>query len=158
MVMELGIASLAGLGVYVADVARRFSKTSHGDNPWTFEAFYNTLTHVIHMEKSISLINGTVNVAYRCPSVNAAVGGVSNSYHLLGLAVDIKPGAGFTPESASRTLYVAATSGTLGPVRTVIWEPTWAHIEWHNPKDIGPPPPTRFFKKVGDKYETVKAS
>lgn len=154
--LELAIAGLAGLGVAVAEVAKRYSVTSHGANPWTYESFYNVLTHVWWMEQAIAKIDGKINVAYRCPAVNAAVGGVGNSYHMRGLAVDIGPGAGFTPESASRKLYAEACAGQLGPVRTVIWEPTWAHIEWHDPTEVGPPPPTRFFKKVGDKYEVVK--
>ena len=105
----------------------------------------------------MSLVGGSLNDAYRCPQVNAAVGGVATSYHQRGLAIDIHPGAGFTPESASRKLYAAAKAGQLGPVRTVIWEPTWAHVDYHDPAEVGPPPPLNFFKKVGSKYERIPA-
>lgn len=155
MIEELTVAGLAMMAAYAARVAKDFSVTSHGSNPWTQEAYSNCLAHAHRMQQAIKMVNGKINVAYRCPQVNAAVGGVPDSYHMRGLAVDIGPGSGFTAESASRTLYAAACKGTLGPVRTVIWEPGWAHIEWTDPKTVGPPAPPRFFKKVGDKYETV---
>ena len=35
-----------------------------------------------------------INSGYRCPALNKAVGGVKNSSHLIGYAVDIKPQPG----------------------------------------------------------------
>lgn len=157
MIETLSLAGLAALGTVATEVARRFSVTSHGDNPWTFDAFLNTLKHAHHMLNAVGLLQGTINDSYRSPAVNAAVGGVSNSYHQKGLAVDIKPGPGFTPESGARLMYTAACRGDIGPARTVIWEPGWVHVDWHDPTETGPPPPCRFFKKlVSGKYETVK--
>lgn len=42
---------------------------------------------------SLELLLGVeicINSGYRCPELNALVGGVYNSYHLLGLAADIR--------------------------------------------------------------------
>lgn len=156
MMADIAVAALAALGAYAATVATRYSVTSHGDNPWTFEALLNAITHAKRFDAAVKLINGHVNVAYRSPSVNAAVGGVADSYHMRGLAVDIAPGPGITPEAGARMLYQAAARGELGAVRTVIWEPTWCHIEWHDPAEVGPPSPLRFFRKLPTgKYEPV---
>jgi uncharacterized protein YcbK (DUF882 family) len=38
-----------------------------------------------------------INSAFRTPEKNKAVGGVSNSQHLYGTAVDLKTPAGWTP-------------------------------------------------------------
>lgn len=102
----------------------------------------------------VALLHGSINDAYRCPTVNLMVGGVSNSYHQLGLAVDVKPGPGFTPESGARLVHKQAVAGALGQARTVIFEPGWVHVDWHNPRDVGPPAPCRLFRKLPDgKYE-----
>jgi uncharacterized protein YcbK (DUF882 family) len=42
-----------------------------------------------------------INDAYRCPTHNAAVGGVSTSYHIVGMAADIEV-EGMTPEQLYR--------------------------------------------------------
>ncbi len=156
MVEELTVVGLVAMATYARRVAVDFAVTSHGKNPWTQKAFFNCLQHAHRMQAAIKLIGGKINVAYRCPEVNAAVGGVPDSYHLRGLAVDIHPGGGLSAESASRKLYAAACQGSLGNVRTVIWEPTWAHIEWHDPEEVGPPAPPRFLKKTTTGYEVMK--
>ena len=44
-----------------------------------------------------------INSAYRCPSHNKAIGGVSNSQHILGKASDIVV-EGFTPNEVANTI------------------------------------------------------
>jgi len=44
-----------------------------------------------------------INSAYRCPSHNKAIGGVSNSQHVLGKASDIVV-EGFTPNEVANTI------------------------------------------------------
>ena len=44
-----------------------------------------------------------INSAYRCPSHNKAIGGVSNSQHILGKASDIVI-EGFTPNEVANTI------------------------------------------------------
>jgi hypothetical protein len=40
-----------------------------------------------------------INSGYRCPELNAAVGGSPTSYHMLGLAADFDPPAGWTHDA-----------------------------------------------------------
>lgn len=78
-------------------------------NYFTFSEFIKTSTGILNLpQTSLQLanlsrtwyiLNGLrerfgapiyINSGYRCPAVNRAVGGVDNSYHLQGRAVDIR--------------------------------------------------------------------
>lgn len=155
MVEELAVVAVVAVIAYSKKIATTYSKTTHGSNPWTVDALLNAVRHAVWFEKCMQAIDGSLNDAYRCPQVNAAVGGVATSYHQRGLAIDIHPGPGFTPQTAAAKLYSMAKAGQLGPVRTVIWEPTWAHVDYHDPAEVGPPLQPNYFKKVGTKYERI---
>lgn len=47
-----------------------------------------------------------VNSGYRSPQLNKAVGGRSNSYHLVGCAIDFDPPAGMTHDQAQKIIAV----------------------------------------------------
>jgi hypothetical protein len=103
---------------------------------------------------AVGLLNGTIDSMFRSPEVNAQVpGSVKNSYHQHGLAVDIAPGFPWNPATGFRLIAQHALSADLGPVRTVIWEPSWVHIDWFQPHE--PRRPLKLFRKVGDDYQEV---
>ena len=65
----------------------------YADNMPTMQAVVN-LTYGCHMllEPARKVVGPIIiNSGFRCSRVNALVGGVSNSQHLLGLAADIRP-------------------------------------------------------------------
>lgn len=65
-----------------------------------------------------------VESGYRCPKVNAGVGGASNSAHMVGLAADwYCPGYG-TPFRVCR--YLLPRMKALG-IKQLIYEGTWVH-------------------------------
>lgn len=67
-----------------------------------------------------------INSGYRCPELNKAVGGVSNSYHQKGLAVDIRWDDKLIPyimENAKFDKMIREHSSS--GVR-------WIHIQWHS--------------------------
>jgi hypothetical protein len=64
-----------------------------------------------------------VSSGYRSPGVNAAVGGASNSRHLLGLAADFTCPSFATPQIICREI---AESGLA--FDQLIFEGTWVHI------------------------------
>lgn len=152
-----GLALLLGaFSGLVGLVAGEFSKTSHGPNPWSLDALANAIRVAPHVYRAIGLLGGKLNDMFRSPAVNAAVGGVGDSYHQHGLAVDIGPNLSTfgTVEAAFRAAARAALAGELGAVRTVIWEPTWVHLDWFKEGELKRTP--NFFKKTGpDKYEKV---
>jgi len=55
-----------------------------------------------------------INSAYRCPSHNKAIGGVSNSQHILGKASDIVI-KGYTPDEVAEELEVMLQDDCLFP-------------------------------------------
>ena len=111
-------------------VMKRYSVTSYGPNHWTAEGLFNTVTRIRCFEAAREAIDGRINSAYRSPAINKAVGGVPTSRHQRGLALDLRPGRIYTPESAARKLFELASSGEIGRVHKVIEEPTWVHISW----------------------------
>ncbi|WP_363322820.1 D-Ala-D-Ala carboxypeptidase family metallohydrolase [uncultured Muribaculum sp.] len=66
-----------------------------------------------------------VNSGYRCPALNAVVGGAKRSYHLLGRAADLTTGS----RADNRRLYDILR--TL-PHHELIWERggLWIHVAW----------------------------
>jgi hypothetical protein len=67
----------------------------------------------------------TVTSGARTPEHNAAVGGVPNSYHLKGQAVDLKPPAGMTTGQ-----FAAAIKASGIPLEEVIDEGNHVHVAW----------------------------
>lgn len=71
-----------------------------------------------------------VTSGYRCPRLNAAVGGVANSNHMKGLAADIRATGKYRIDrEGNRRLYDLARSLRL-PVKELLWEKggSWIHI------------------------------
>ncbi|MGH8908855.1 MAG: D-Ala-D-Ala carboxypeptidase family metallohydrolase [Egibacteraceae bacterium] len=67
-----------------------------------------------------------VSSGYRCPSLNALVGGADRSDHLLGYAADfICPGHGSAYEVAKR---LAGVPRFMALVDQLIYEWTWVHV------------------------------
>lgn len=64
-----------------------------------------------------------INSGYRCPALNAAVGGVPNSAHLSGFAADFICPAYGNPLTICRALQVSDI-----PFDQVIEEGTWVHF------------------------------
>ena len=61
------------------------------------------------LEKVRLLCNAPLHVlsGYRCPALNAAVGGSKNSYHMLGLAADFDPPPGMTHDQLQHAIGAA---------------------------------------------------
>lgn len=71
-----------------------------------------------------------VTSGYRCPRLNAAVGGVANSNHMKGLAADIRATGKYQIDrEGNRRLYDLARQLRL-PVKELLWEKggSWIHI------------------------------
>lgn len=77
----------------------------------------------------------TINSGYRCPKLNAAVGGVSTSQHLRGEAADISVG---TPADNKRLFDKITEMQAAGKIAfdQLIWEkgsatgPDWIHLSY----------------------------
>ena len=69
-----------------------------------------------------------ISSGYRCPELNAAVGGVPNSRHLQGKAVDIDCGAARNKKIYDHLL-CHKNNGTM-PIKELIWEGggKWVHV------------------------------
>lgn len=74
----------------------------------------------------------TVSSGYRCPALNAAVGGAKNSHHMRGMAADIVAGSSVD----NRRLFQLVQELKL-PFTQLIDEKNfqWVHIS-HDPADI----------------------
>jgi Uncharacterized protein conserved in bacteria len=110
----------------------------------TAEKINNTPTSVVK-SNLVGLVNNVldplreaygkpihVNSGYRCPALNKAVGGVSNSEHLTGNAADISIGG---PKENKMLFYLIQKLNL--PFRQLLWEHggTWVHVSY-NPNDI----------------------
>lgn len=139
----IGVTAGAG-GRWVLDRMARYSVTAQGANPWSLSALLNALRIGMYVERAASHVSARISSMYRSPEVNARVAGSSaTSRHMEGLAVDLVPAAPFTPESAARALVGLGRAGALGPLRSVIWEPTWVHLDWFRPGEPNRPFTTR---------------
>lgn len=76
----------------------------------------------------------TVNSWYRSPAVNAAVGGVGNSEHLTGAAVDFVCPKFGTPKEICKSLVLY---GHILNYNQLIQEGTWVHISFPLDGEIG---------------------
>lgn len=123
MTTDLGVdaETLAGLDAYRA--------TSHGENEWTPEAVANIIYVSRWMRVARGMIDGKFSSVYRSATINAKVGGVANSRHVLGLACDIIPGT-MDSARAADVIYQAAANAMLGHVQQIIHEPSWVHVAW----------------------------
>ncbi len=76
------------------------------------------------LEQVRALVDAPIRVSsgYRSPALNQAIGGASNSAHVLGLAADITA-AGISPKQ----LAIAIRDAGLD-FDQVIWEGTWVHL------------------------------
>jgi len=136
--------ALGGAVEWLTDKLVRYSVTSRGQNPWTLRAFTNVLGIHRYIEAAVKVVNGKLSSVFRSPEVNESLPGASKtSRHMQGLAADILPGAPFSVESASRAIATAARQGKLGPVRTIIWEPGWVHVDWFAATEARSPMKTR---------------
>lgn len=70
----------------------------------------------------------TITSGYRCPELNKAVGGVSNSWHTKGNAADLR----IKNEEEAKTIFQVLK--TLPSVDTVLFEHSatsiWMHVQW----------------------------
>ena len=69
-----------------------------------------------------------INSGYRSDAVNKAVGGSTTSAHSFGLAADLHPPAG-----CKKLMNDIIASGVK--LDQIIFERTWVHVGWANPKD-----------------------
>ncbi len=138
------IGTAAAAGAWIAAKLARYGATSRGANPWTLRAVINVLGIARHIEAARAAISGRLSSVFRSPDVNESLPGASKtSRHMDGLAADIVPGAPFTVESASRKIAALARQGLLGPVRCIIWEPGWVHVDWFAAGEARAPLKTR---------------
>jgi hypothetical protein len=69
-----------------------------------------------------------INSGYRSDAVNDAVGGSKTSAHSYGLAADLRP-----PHGCKKLMNDIIASGVK--LDQIIFERTWVHVGWANPKD-----------------------
>ncbi len=139
---------------FVAKVITEFAVTSRGENPWSLGALVNALRISRHVYAVRAAIDGVISSMFRSEAVNDTLPNASKtSRHMEGLAVDVKPGAAFSVESAFRRIVHLARQGKFGAVRTVIWEPTWVHVDWFRDDEPARPLVTR--KAVGSGKDTT---
>jgi len=85
--------------------------------------------------------------AYRCPELNAAVGGLASSRHMVGLALDF---GGLADEVAAATRLRANAARLPPSLHFVYAELTHIHAEFHDPlRKIDPnPDATRYSEQT----------
>lgn len=96
------------------------------DNTPDYELMDNILSSFYGIEKVRELIGVPIKVTswFRCKELNNKVGGVSNSAHLKGFAIDFIP-IGMTIADAYKII-----SGSKIKYDQLILEPSWIHISF----------------------------
>ncbi len=112
----------------------RWRPTTRGKNPWSLEGLRNVLRLEAYFARVVNILGGRVTSCYRSREINALVGGVPDSYHVKGAALDVIGwNAKFpTVDAAAQAVFEQARAGTLGPVREVIPEQRTkaVHVDW----------------------------
>lgn len=107
------------------------TKTSQPYDNSPEKEHYPAILHTAAQLERVRSILGNkpiiINSWYRSPRVNAAVGGVSNSQHALGEAVDFVCPRFGSPYSIC--LHLADYANVLGYDQLIL-EPTWVHISF----------------------------
>lgn len=130
----------------LAELTRSATATRLGIDNTPDEAVVSNLHRLaIELEKIRGLAGGPlkINSGYRCPSLNAAVGGSPKSYHLDGLACDFDPPAGMTHDQLQQAI---AQQGNLIAFDLVMEEGTvkseaeggsrWIHFQISREDDV----------------------
>lgn len=99
------------------------------------------LPRLVLLAEMLERIRSTLNVpvtvtsGYRCPALNAAVGGVTSSDHTQGHAADIvAPGFG-TPTEVARLLAPLADTLAIGQIILEgVKGKQWVHVSTHQPE------------------------
>lgn len=129
-------AELVGATLFARLNKFRHTTKNGGRNPWTWYALGNVIKLEGYFERVVALLGGEITNGYRCAEVNALVGGVPDSIHLKGGAIDvIKWNRKFANvDAAAKAVYDEAIKlgKPLGPVREIIPEhKTGAvHVDW----------------------------
>lgn len=111
--------------VLIHFTAEELTRTSTGlPNEPDAESWANLVRLVADVLEPMREITGPlrVNSAYRSKEVNAAVGGVPTSQHVLGLAADVVP----LSAGLERAFHAVGKSDI--PFDQLIIEPTWLHV------------------------------
>ncbi|MDB5069642.1 MAG: hypothetical protein JWM87_753 [Candidatus Eremiobacteraeota bacterium] len=114
-------------------------------------------TLAVYLEKVRRILGGRairIHDAYRCPRVNALVGGVPHSAHTEGFAADFDV-AGQTPYETAMLLDAAAHRGELVFDQLILEQlpaPTWVHIGRRLHSEDNPPRLQRLTKAAGGAY------
>jgi zinc D-Ala-D-Ala carboxypeptidase len=71
----------------------------------------------------------TITSGFRCPALNKAVGGVSNSQHVIGQAADFKIPVLWRIFGRLEKVFKQIQDSTI-PYDQLILEPTWIHVSY----------------------------
>ena len=103
------------------------------DNTPSPEVLANLGVLALGLERVRSILQRPMHISsgYRCPKLNASIGGAKDSYHLRGLAADFTcPEFGTPREIAEALVHQKEAIGFY----KLIWEGTWVHIQF---PDVG---------------------
>jgi hypothetical protein len=102
------------------------------------DAIHTTMVMIaIRMEKVRALLGKPIHINswYRCPQLNAAIGGAKNSDHMTGSAVDfICPDFGNPLDICKHII----DNHQLIRFKQLILEHTWVHISWDTIPGVPP--------------------
>lgn len=107
-----------------------FSSTANRlgiDNAPSLETIARLTIAAMGMEKIRALLGAPISIdsGYRCPALNKAVGGVPDSAHLQGYAVDF-----LCPGYGSPLMIARAIAGSDITFDQCIQEGTWVHVSF----------------------------
>lgn len=115
---------------------KRWSPTGTGLVNFPAPRFWLRLWRLSKVWDEFSDIAGRPNSAFRSGAVNDAVGGVADSWHMKGLAMDLPPLDGRSLDDLAARAAALKASGVL---HSYLREPSWLHVQV-NP-DWTPPGP-----------------